>query len=266
MLNACRRLHETLEPLHEAGGSVFDNILDCAKRAIDLRGSPRLHYQQKPQTTMEAFLAALEPFKRLSLAERRRLAVAAREKHYAKGDTIFRVGEPSDAVWVVKTGRIHLMKFLADGKVSTTCVMTPGEPFCCLPALDRKPYPVNAVAAEDSAVVRIPLDAFYEAMGRSRTFAQQTLYLFCDRLRQVEHKSCMIYEPAETRLAQVLLTLSKKFGPTIPLTRQELAELAGTTHETAIRTLSHFKQRGLLRSVRGQTTILKPEGLHALLK
>jgi len=215
---------------------------------------------------MEYFLAAVEPFKRLSATEKTRLAQVAREKHYAKGETIFREGQPCEAVWVVKTGRAHLMRFLADGKVSTTCVMTSGEPFCCLPALDRKHYPVDAVAAEDSTVVRIPIEAFHQAMARSQTFAQQTLCLFCDRLRQVEHKSCMIYEPAETRLAQVLLTLAKKFGSTIPLTRQELAEIAGTTHETTIRTLSHFKRQGFIRSTRGQTTIHKPEGLQALLK
>ena len=215
---------------------------------------------------MERLLATAEPFKHLPSAERKHLAQLAVEKRYAKGETVFRAGEPAEAVWIVKTGRIHLMKFLADGKVSTTCVMRSGEPFCCLPALDRKPYPVDAVAAEDSVVVRIPINAFHDAMGRSRTFAQETLCLFCDRLRQVEHKSCMIYESADARLAQVLLTLSKKFGSTIPLTRQELAEIAGTTLETAIRTLGQFKQQGLIRSVRGRTTILKPDGLQAFLQ
>ena len=157
------------------------------------------------------------------------------------------------------------MKFLADGKVSTTCVMTPGETFCCLPALDRKSYPTDALAAEESVVIRIPTEAFHQAMNRSPTFAQHTLCLFCDRLRQVEHKSCMVYEPAERRLAEVLLALGKKFGSTIPLTRHELAEIAGTTPETAIRTLSRFGKAGLIRSSRGKTTILNREKLSALL-
>ena len=74
----------------------------------------------------------------------------------------------------------------------------------------------------------------------------------------------MIYEPAEARLAQALIGLMKKFGQTIPLTRQELAEVAGTTHETAIRTLSRFRQQGLIRSSRGKTTIVQPEKLQAL--
>lgn len=216
-------------------------------------------------TTRGRFLAEVEPFKRLGASERERLAQVASERSYAKGETLFRSGERSDAVWVVKRGRVHLMKFLADGKVSTTCVMTNGETFCCLPALDQKAYPTDAIAAEDSVVVRIPTAAFHDAMQRSPDFAQQTLCLFCDRLRQVEYKSCMVYDSAEVRLAQVLLALSKKFGLTIPLTRQELAEIAGTTHETAIRTLSRFGKQGLIRSSRGKTTILKPEKLSGLL-
>lgn len=215
---------------------------------------------------MERLLVTAEPFKRLPAAERCHVAEAAREKSYAKGETIFRAGQPSDAVWVVKTGRVHLMNYLADGKVSTTCVMTQGETFCCLPALDRKPYPADAVAAVDSTVIRIPLEAFHQAMNRSPAFMQDALCLFCDRLRQVEHKSCMVYESAEQRLAQVLLGLAKKFGSTVPLTHQELAEIAGTTHETTTRTLNRFKQQGLIRSARGKTTLVRPEQLHALLK
>ena len=107
---------------------------------------------------MEKLLAAVEPFKRLTPPERQRIVAVAREKRYAKGETIFRKGQASDAVWVVKTGRVHLMTFLASGKVSTTCVMAQGETFCCLPALDRKEYPADAVVAEDSTVVRIPAD------------------------------------------------------------------------------------------------------------
>ena len=214
---------------------------------------------------MESFLAGIEPFRRLSSSERAHVAGVSREKRYAKGETIFRAGEPSEAVWVVKTGRVHLMKFMAGGKASTTCVMTPGETFCCLPALDQKAYPTDAIAAQESVVVRIPTAAFHEAMQRSPGFAQQTLCLFCDRLRQVEDRSCMTYDSVERRLAKALLMLSKKFGQTIPLTKHELAELANTTQETTIRVLSQLSRQRIIRSSRGNTTILRPEKLSALI-
>ena len=209
-------------------------------------------------------LASVEPFKRLSASERRYLASVAREKRYAKGETVFREGQPAESVCVVTEGRVHLMKFLEGGQASTTCVMTKGETFCCLPALDRKPYPADAVAAVDSVVVRIPTSAFHELLARNPTFLQDSLCLFCDRLRQVEQKSCMIYDSVERRLAQALLTLSKKFGNTIPLTKHELAELANTTVETTIRVLSHLKKDGIIKSSRGSTTIVKPSSLEDL--
>jgi CRP-like cAMP-binding protein len=210
------------------------------------------------------FLAVIEPFTRLSGAECARLAAAAREKRYAKGETVFRAGEPSEAVCVVKEGRVHLMRFLESGQASTTCVMTAGETFCCLPALDGKPYPVDAVAATDSIVVRIPTRSFHELLERNPAFLKDSLCLFCDRLRGVEQRSCMAYDPVERRLAQALVTLLKKFGTTIPLTKHELAELANTTVETTIRVLSQLRRQGIVRSTRGSTTIVKPERLQAL--
>ncbi|MBI2094248.1 MAG: Crp/Fnr family transcriptional regulator [Candidatus Omnitrophica bacterium] len=213
---------------------------------------------------MQDFLAGVEPFKRLSLSERQRLSAVSRERRYSKGEMVFRTGDPSDAICIVKSGRVHLMKFLEGGQASTTCVMTSGDTFCCLPALDQKPYPVDAIAATDSIVVRIPTSSFQTLLEKNPVFLKDSLCLFCDRLRQVEHKSCMAYDSVEQRLAQALLTLSKKFGSTIPLTKHELAELASTTVETTIRVLSQLKKQGIIKSSRGSTTIAKPQLLEDL--
>lgn len=210
------------------------------------------------------FLERLTLFKHLSPAERQRLQAASREQRYAKGETIFRQGEPSESVCIVKEGRVHLMKFLDGGQASTTCVMTIGEPFCCLPALDRKPYPVDAIAAVDSVIVRVPTATFHDLLQKNPGFLQDSLCLFCDRLRDVEDRGCAVYESVERRLATTLLALTKKFGPTIPLTKHELAEMANTTVETTIRILSHLKKQGVLKSSRGSTTIIKPERLQVL--
>lgn len=214
---------------------------------------------------MERFLAGVALFKSLNPSARRRLAAVSWEKRYAKGETIFRAGEPSEAVCIVKEGRVHLMCFLESGQASTTCVMTSGETFCCLPALDRKPYPVDAIAAVDSIIVRVPSRAFHEALQQDPKFLQESLCLFCDRLRGVEQKSCMAQDSTERRLAQALMSMMNKFGSTIPLTKHELAEIVGTTVETTIRILSQFKKDGLVKSSRGSTTIVKPDQLRRLI-
>jgi len=210
-------------------------------------------------------LASIEPFRSLPDAQRKRLADASHEASFLKGQTIVRTGTGCNEVWLVQRGRVHMKRITPDGKSLIACVAGPGELFCCLPALDRKSYPIDAVAATDTTVLCIPAGAFHDAMARAPAFARQTVCLFCERLREMEHSCCMIYESAERRLAQVLLGLVRKFGPTIPMTRLELAEMAGIAQETAIRTLARLSRRGIIRSVRGKTTVLAADALESLL-
>ncbi len=214
---------------------------------------------------VELFLKQAELFRQLSAAGRKRLAALSHERTFDKGETIFHEGRPSDSVWLVREGRVHLVHYLAAGRAQTTCVMAPGETFCCLPALDRGTYPATAVAATKAKVLQIPASLFHELMEGSPAMLQETLCVFCNRLRQVEAKGCLLHDPVERRVAQALLTLKKKFGDTIPLTRQEIAELAATTVESAIRTISRFQQEGWVRSTRGKLQLLEVEALKQLL-
>ncbi len=210
---------------------------------------------------VELFLKQSDLFAALKAADRQRVASLSHERAFGKGETIFEEGRPSDSVWLVMEGRVHLLHHLSDGRVQTTCIMTPGETFCCLPALDRGDYPATAVAATQAKILQVPTWLFHEMIGRSPELLRETFSVFGGRLRQVEAKGCLLHDPVEKRLAQSLLTLKKKFGDTIPLTKQEIAELAGTTVETAIRTIGRFQKEGWVRSSRGKVEILKPENL-----
>ena len=214
---------------------------------------------------LELFLKSSEIFGRLPAKERQRLAGVSHERTFAKGETIFHEGRPSDSVWLTLEGRVHLLHHQSGGRVQANCVMTPGETFCCLPALDQGPYPATAVAATEARVLQIPTRLFHELMDQHPEMRRETLCFFSSRLRQVEERGCLVHDPVEHRIAQALLTLQKKFGDTIPLTRHEIAELAGTTVETAIRTVSRFQQEGWLRSTRGKIQLLRPESLRQLL-
>ncbi len=193
--------------------------------------------------------------KSLPDSEQIRLSQRGREHAYPKGSTLFRAEERADFVWLVKEGRVHLTRFTASGKTLTTCVLTRGDLFCCLPTLDRRPYPSDAIAATDSVAVRIPLDLFAEWMRRYPSFSQKALCYFCDRLRSAEQRGCLLQEPVRRRILGVLGMLLKKFGPTIPFTCREVAEMAGTTIETAIRTLGQLKKEKLIRASRAKITI-----------
>ena len=215
-------------------------------------------------TPLSQFIRSVEPFSTLPKKEMERLVASCRIKEFEKGETIFREGAYCDSVWVVKEGRVHLVKYLLDGKVSTTCVMAPGEIFCCLSAMDKRSYPSNAVAAVKTETLRIPIDLFSNLMAQA-PFAQRAICLFCDRLRHVEGRACQMQDPAERRVGRVLLTLSKKFGETIPLTRQEVAELSGVTLETAIRVISRLKKEKLVLTSQRKTITIQPQALTSFL-
>lgn len=213
---------------------------------------------------LELFLKQAEIFRHLSAKDRQRVASLSHDRAFAKGEAIFHEGRASDSVWLTMEGRVHLLHHQVEGRVQASCVMTPGETFCCLPALDRGVYPATAVAATPARVLQIPSHLFHEVMRGSPDVLQETLCVFGGRLRQVEAKACLVHDPVERRIAQALLALRKKFGDSIPLTRQEIAELAGTTVETSIRTISRFQQEGWVRTSRGKIELLKPDSLRQL--
>lgn len=215
---------------------------------------------------IEQFLGMVSPFKGLPLSARQELATVSVERRFEKGETIFREGQPSQSIWLLKAGRVHLVHHLVSGRLSTTCVIVPNELFCCLPALDQQAYPATSVAAEPSIVVQVPTARVHALMAQHPAFTERVLCTVCERMRQIEFKGCRAQDSVEQRVAQALLTLQKKFGSTIPLTRQEIADLVGTTVETTIRTLSHFQEQGWLRSSRGKIELLAPAALQQILQ
>ena len=210
---------------------------------------------------VELFLKQSEIFKRLTPKERQRLAELSHERTFEKNETIFHEGNASDSIWLTMEGRVNLSHHLSTGRTQTTCVMAQGETFCCLPALDRGAYPATAVAATKARVLQVPAWLFHELIGKSPALLQDALCVFAGRLRQVESRACLVHDPVERRIAQALLTLQKKFGDTIPMTKQEIADLVGTTVETAIRTIGRFQAEGWVRSSRGKLLLLKPDRL-----
>lgn len=198
---------------------------------------------------------------KLPQAERARLAQVARRKRLKKGETLFQAGQPCDTVWVVESGRMQLLSFSDGGRSSSRCLIGPREFFCCLPALDGGPYPADAVASVESTVIGFPRESFVRAMRAVPAFGEAITCLFCQRLRGMEAQGCLAVESVEKRVAEVLISLSRRFGASLPVTRQEVADLAGTTVETCIRVVSRFRERGWVAASRGKLTLRNPQKL-----
>ena len=138
--------------------------------------------------------------------------------------------------------------------------MKKGDLFCCLPAVDGGVYPATAIARESSLIVGIPAENFSRLTTRNPAFSRFALANLSGCVRRVEALGgARGYESAEVRVVMVLLLMESKFGPVIPLTREEIAELSGLTVETTIRVVSRLKKERLVSpSPRGSVRINAP--------
>jgi len=201
--------------------------------------------EEKPSPSLRSFA----PFDLIPPEAMRKVARFSFEKDFQKGETIFVEGASPKIVWFVKQGRVHLEKIRSNGKSSTVCVKATGDFLCCLPALDRKGYPATAIAREQSKLVGIPFEVFSTLIGKWPKFSQRVVAILCGCLREVEAaRGPPAYDSAEKRVIKAILVLAEKFGTEIPLTRREIAELAGLTVETTIRMTSRLKDKHLVTS------------------
>lgn len=204
-------------------------------------------------------------FESLPLEEKKELESKMIERTFKKGETVFRKGSIPEYVWLVKSGRVHLSHHFFQGFCQTVCVASRGDFFCCIPSLDLGRYTADALAAIDSILTGIPISSFHNLLGKHPRFLKDVLVFLCKRMRATEAKLCSQRVPVESRIAGVLIQLSPTYHDHIPMTRQEIADLAGTTVETTIRTLSDFRKKGWIHSRRGLIHVKNIRAIGALL-
>ncbi|MGH7727052.1 MAG: Crp/Fnr family transcriptional regulator [Candidatus Eiseniibacteriota bacterium] len=205
---------------------------------------------------MNTVLEKSYPFSTLPAAGVKDLVPHVSEESVPAGHMFFAEGEGTDIVFLLRKGRANIQHSRPDGSVRTVCVVGPGDTFCCLPALDGGTYPASAIAAEPSVVYRMPGPLFRGLVEQHPAFARAVLKQFCGRLREAGCEGCARADDAGSRIAGRLVGLMAKFGETIPLTRRELGEMAGTTVETAIRITREFEELGWLELGRNRIRVL----------
>lgn len=196
------------------------------------------------------------------LAELSRLAI---ERSFRPDEFVFWEGDAPDYFYVVVEGRIKIAKYSSSGKEFIIAFFGPGEMFGEVAVFEGKPYPASAQAVADTRVLAIKKDAFLSFLATRPQVALEIINVLGGRLRDAQSRlKDLAGERVEQRIAMTLLMLSSKLGLTLPFTRQEVANMAGTTTETAIRVTSQLKERGIIRSVRGKIIILDETKLRLL--
>lgn len=178
------------------------------------------------------------------------------ERTFPKASVIFREGDPPDHLYTLRRGRVKLVKLSPNGEEIILEILRAGEPLGALAVLDGQPYPATAVAMTEARLFRIPRPRFMEILRKEHPIAEKVIADLAARLREAWSLRIIAREKAQQRILRLLLKLAQRFGRPaplaggvmidLPLTRREVAELAGTTVETAIRILSRLSRAGLL--------------------
>jgi len=206
-------------------------------------------------------------FKMLSTIQHAALFRKAELRRYRRGEVLFRQGEVADAVWVVLTGWIHLVRTPAPGDAVhavTLFTITPREVLCGVSAIEQQPYAADGIAGTDVTAVRVPGGDFDRTLRDAPEFAYRVLQLYAQRIRHMTEQYGSIAEPVSRRIVRSILRLRHQFGDQIPVTHRELAQMSWTTTESAIRIVRQLKARGIVAGHRGELRVVQPAELQEL--
>ncbi|BCS32355.1 hypothetical protein TBR22_A15650 [Luteitalea sp. TBR-22] len=174
-----------------------------------------------------------------------------------RGQTLARQGEPARSLYLVESGFLKVLQLTAEGTELIVRFVAPCEPFGGVVALNNAPYPVTATAAQPSVLRAWPREVVATLLKStpqvSVNIMREMATHMTDALTRVRE---LTTARVGQRLAHTLLRLGRQCGQktpeglliTHPLTRQELADLTGTTLFTVSRTLSEWEGKGLLET------------------
>ncbi len=198
------------------------------------------------------------------------LRASLTESLVAKGDTLFREGEPGDKMFMILDGKVKLGQSSADGRESLLAVMGPGEIFGELSLFDPGLRTSTATALTDAVVLGLSNEQLRPWLAGRPEVAAALLQALARRLRRTnEAMADLVFSDVPGRVAKALMDLGEKFGQvtgeglmvTHDMTQEELAQLVGASRETVNKALADFAQRGWIRLESRQVTILDVERL-----
>lgn len=197
------------------------------------------------------------------------LAPLAAESHIHRFEAeavVFRQGDACDRVWILHGGRVKIVYQEENGREMILEMISPGEAFGgAVLFLPQQPATARAMAV--SEVVSLPSERYSQFLSDHPAAALKLVRMLGTRLHSMVGFQVLAGERVERRLAHILLKLADRLGQpdpegvviTIPLARQDLADMAGTTLETTIRTVSRFRAQGLVKTRRGGYLVITDE-------
>ncbi|NJN64630.1 MAG: Crp/Fnr family transcriptional regulator [Acidobacteria bacterium] len=212
-------------------------------------------------------------FRALAPADLDRIISLARIRDLNPGETLFRKGEPADAVYAVLRGSVRVVSRSEDGREVTLRILPAGEVFGELGLLHQGHRTATIVAGEDCGVLAIGRREFMGLLEQRPKVAIQLLGALAARIDELTAElSDLVFLGLPARLAKKLLELARLYGEPCGdgiriarrVSQQDLANLVGTSRESVNKQLRSWEERGILEVRRWQLTLRQPATLEAL--
>lgn len=205
----------------------------------------------------------------LTEAERERVLRTARPYTFAKGEVVFREGDPGETLHLVRRGRLAVQVSIPSGDTATLCVLSAGDAYGEL-ALLREGHDRTAtvIALEPSETVALTR-ADFETLRREHPGVEQLLVEMLGRSVDELSRALIeaLYEGVDRRVVRRLVDLADAYqvasaGPiAIPITQDDLAGMAGATRPTVNQVLQRLAAKGMVSLGRGRIDVLDLEEL-----
>lgn len=221
----------------------------------------------------EGLLRSCALFSRLTSEDRRRVAEISVARHYSRGDSVFSEGDASEVIFTVASGRIKVVKAIPGGKELILEILGPGDPLGAIAAYESRPYPASAIALDEAVCIASRRAAFMGLLETCPSLVRGMLGGFSLRVIALGKRLGEITgSRVEARFAQIFLKLADRLGRPrgssiflpLVLSRQDLADLAGTTMETSIRIMSRWGKEGVVHTEADGFVIASRDGLESL--
>lgn len=172
-----------------------------------------------------------------------------------KHDVLFREGDPTSEVWLVVRGMVKLVRLARLEVALALELKLPDELIGAVFYRDRPLRPCSAIAMERTELIQFPVVLLDELLARNPVVTRAFLADVCRDLCHAQQMRGLAREDVPRRVGRALLYLHARFGSEISQGRALVAELAGTTVESAIRVTRELSERGIVRTARGRITI-----------
>lgn len=223
--------------------------------------------------TLDDALRRTTIFRRLSADDRQRVTAVASVREFEKGAMLFSEGEPSDHLYTVVAGRVKVFKTTARGSDVILEIFGPGDPVGAVAVYEARAYPASAVALEPTTCLLIPRHAFFSLLEAYPTLVRGLLVGLTHRLVELTNRLTELTGGrVEARLARFLLKLANDLGQRRPdglfiplaLSRQEIADMIGTTIETSIRIMSRWGKQDVVRTEKDGFVVVDRAALESM--